>query len=255
MVSTGINVADLARRERWLLLGIAAAVTALAWLALVAGHPPPGSPHELMRPHAHPSGLRGLGLAFGMWMVMMVGMMLPPVLPWILLFAASHRGRGRGRTYLPTSLFAAGYFIVWGAYSLAAAGAQLLMRPSDLLDHGGSLVAPAGGTVLIVAGIFQFTPFKAACLAHCRSPLGFFLTRWRDGPVGTLGMGMRHGAYCLGCCWALMAVGFAVGVMNLVWMAALTVFLCVEKIAPGGDLAGRVFGGVLVLWGVWNLVA
>jgi predicted metal-binding membrane protein len=254
-VPAGIPFADLVRRDRWLLLGSAAAVTALAWITLVASHPPSGSAEDVLRPHAHPAGLPGLGLAFGMWMVMMIGMMLPPVLPWIMLFAAGHHGRGRRGTHRSTSLVTAGYFIVWSAYSLAAAGTQRLLHLSGWIDHGGTLAASAGGVLLITAGLFQFTPFKAACLAHCRSPMSFFLTQWRDGPIGALGMGMRHGTYCLGCCWALMAVGFAVGVMNLIWMAALTVFLCIEKIAPGGALTGRAFGAVLVVWGVWNLAA
>jgi predicted metal-binding membrane protein len=113
--------------------------------------------------------------------------------------------------------------------------------------------ARLGGAVLVAAGLFQFTPLKAACLAHCRTPLGFFLSSWRDGPRGAFRMGLEHGRYCVGCCWALMIVAFALGVMNLAWMAVLTLGLSIEKIAPRGPLVGRAFGALLTAWGVWMI--
>ena len=156
--------------------------------------------------------------------------------------------------YLPTSLFVLGYLVTWAIYSLGAAAAQRLLQQRGLFDPLGlEVAAPVGGAVLLGAGLFQFTPLKAACLKHCRSPLGFLLSRWRDGPRGAFELGLRHGAYCLVCCWALMAVGFAVGVMNLAWMAVVTVALCIEKIAPGGAGWSRMFGVLLIVWGAWRL--
>ena len=108
--------------------------------------------------------------------------------------------------------------------------------------------------MLLLAGLFQVSPLKAACLRHCRSPLGFFLTRWREGPVGAYRMGLQHGAYCVGCCWALMMLSFALGVMNLLWMTALTLFLCLEKIAPGGATSSRLSGLVFMAWGLWMMI-
>ena len=111
-------------------------------------------------------------------------------------------------------------------------------------------VAPAAaGALLILAGAVQFSPLKNACLTHCRSPVGYFLTRWRNGPRGAFSMGFHHGVYCLGCCWALMALAFALGTMNLVWMAAVTLMLCAEKIAPGGQHWSKVFGVAFFVWG------
>ncbi len=124
-----------------------------------------------------------------------------------------------------------------------------------LLDPVDLTVGPrVGGALLIVAGLFQWSPLKTACLRHCRNPLSFFLSRWRDGPAGAFRMGFRHGAYCVACCWALMALAFALGVMNLLWMAALTLLLCLEKIAPAGRGTGRAFGLAFVVWGVGLLL-
>ena len=192
-----------------------------------------------------------------MWMAMMVAMMLPPVLPWVLLFASTNRSRDpEAGPYFPTALFLGGYFAAWAPYCLAAALAQGLLQQAAWLSTVDLRVGPqAGGALLVAAGLFQVTPLKAACLKHCRTPLGFFLERWRDGPAGAFGMGLRHGLYCLGCCWALMGLSFALGVMNLLWMAVLTGILCVEKIAPGGQALSRAFGVLLTVWGIWLLTS
>ena len=125
--------------------------------------------------------------------------------------------------------------------------------------HSLALISPMmvgtspllGSLLLIAAGVYQWTPLKQACLRHCRSPLQFLLTCWQDGPAGAFLMGLRHGAYCLGCCWLLMAVLFAVGVMNLAWIAALSVFVLLEKIIPRGFWVAKAAGIVLMSWGGW----
>lgn len=193
---------------------------------------------------------------FLMWLAMMVAMMLPPVLPWIWMFAAATKGQaGAPPAWGRTLIFSSGYFTLWALYSVAAAGAQVVLAQLALLDPATLRVSSAAsGVLLVAAGIVQFTPLKRACLKHCRSPLSYFLTRWRDGPSGAFSMGFRHGLFCLGCCWVLMALSFALGTMNLVWMAVITLLLCVEKIAPGGERWSGVFGVGFVAWGGWVLL-
>jgi predicted metal-binding membrane protein len=199
----------------------------------------------------------GAPWVFAMWWVMMIGMMLPSAAPMILTFAAiQRRKRERDQRYVPTALFVIGYLIVWGAFSLVATAAQWWLQRSDLLSPIMALVSPAvGGVVFIVAGIYQFTPLKHACLNHCRSPFAFVLNHWRDGWGGALWMGMGHGLYCLGCCWVLMALLFAVGVMKLIWVAGLAVFVFAEKLLPYGVWIGRIGGGAMAAFGVWLLAA
>ncbi len=192
------------------------AVTALAWsLLLVLGH------------------ASGFAASFVMWNVMMVAMMLPSLLPWLVLFEPSQSLR-----------FSFGYFAVWGVYCFAAAGAQHYLRGEHAVSGG------AAAALLVIAGAFQFTPMKQSCLRKCRSPLGHVLTHWRSGRGFWLRVGLGHGMNCLGCCWALMAVAFALGVMNLAWMAALTVLLAAEKMLPQGERFARVTGAALIVCGV-----
>ena len=191
---------------------------------------------------------------FAMWAVMMVGMMTPSAAPVLLLFAGMVRGRGGTRWPLVVAAFGAGYLIVWTAFSAGAGLAQWGLHGSAMLSPAMSASsARLGGAILIAAGVYQLTPFKSACLTHCRSPLGFLLSHWRDGTVGALRMGIAHGTYCVGCCWALMGVLFVVGVMNLVWVAAMTVFVLVEKIGPAGAIVARVAGVLMIAAGalVW----
>ena len=171
-----------------------------------------------------------------MWFAMMAAMMAPSVWPWIRSYY-----RFSGRTGVPgiasTIEFAGGYLAVWLAYSIAAGFAQVELR-------GAAFLASA---VFLVAGLYQFAPLKRACLTHCRSPFGYFLSRWPNGPAGGFRMGLHHGAYCVGCCWALMATSLAVGVMNVWWMAALGATALVEQIAPHGDKVRRAVGLALVV--------
>jgi predicted metal-binding membrane protein len=192
------------------------------------------------------------GLAV-MWIVMMIAMMIPSVAPVILLFAGvSRRRRVRGVPAAPVSVFTAGYLLAWTGYAILAALIQSALHSAALLSPAMATASPLlGGGLLLVAGIYQWLPLKGACLSHCRSPLGFFSTEWREGVRGALVMGFRHGSYCVGCCWALMALLFVAGVMNLLWVAAIAGLVLAEKAVPNGRLVGRIAGVLLAGWGVW----
>jgi predicted metal-binding membrane protein len=190
---------------------------------------------------------------FLMWAEMMVAMMIPSAAPMILTFAMVNRKRReQDRPFVPTGIFLLGYLIVWTGFSAIAAVAQWIL-------HGKALLSPVmvstssilGGALLIAAGIFQWTPLKNTCLTHCRTPLNFLMTDWREGKLGALRMGLKHGAYCTGCCWVLMALLFIVGVMNIWWIAILTVLVLVEKIAPRELFLGKISGVLFVAWGIW----
>jgi predicted metal-binding membrane protein len=193
---------------------------------------------------------------FLMWAVMMIAMMLPSAAPMILTFAAVARNRRRAeRPYVPVAVFAAGYVVIWCVFSLVAAGGQWLLHREALLSpdmaSGSAILA---GILLLTAGVFQFTPLKRTCLKHCRAPLEFIMTRWREGWRGAFGMGIEHGAFCAGCCWALMALLFVLGVMNILWIAALTMLVALEKVLPRARALSAGTGLVLVGWGAWMLV-
>jgi len=191
-----------------------------------------------------------------MWAEMMVAMMLPSATPMILTFARVNRQRrAQERPFVPTGLFVLGYLVVWSAFSIAAGLGQWAL-------HGTALLSPAmksnsailAGVLLICAGIFQWTPWKRACLNHCSSPLNFLLGQWRDGRAGALAMGMKHGAYCAGCCWLLMALLFVAGVMNIVWVAVITLVVLLEKVLARSLWIGHAICVACVAWGVWVLI-
>ncbi len=192
-------------------------------------------------------------LMFAMWAVMMVAMMLPSAAPMILLFAAiSRKNRDRGHVMAPTGIFAAGYLAAWAGFSLAATILQWGFDAVALLSPMmASTSAVLSGGILIAAGLYQWTPLKHACLAHCRSPLFFLSHHWRKGTGGAFAMGLHHGLYCVGCCWVLMALLFVGGVMNLLLIAAIALAVLIEKVVPRGDIAGRAGGGVLAALGLY----
>ena len=194
---------------------------------------------------------------FLMWCVMMVAMMLPSALPMVLTFAAVTRNRQRlGRSYVPTTIFVSGYIAIWCAFSAVAAVGQWILHHYALLSASmATTSAIFGGVLLIGVGVFQFTPFKRNCLTRCRGTLEFILTRWREGRGGAFRMGLEHGAFCTGCCWALMALLFFAGVMNILWVAALTLFVCLEKVLPARLRLSFVSGIVLAGCGVLILAA
>lgn len=188
-----------------------------------------------------------LWATFAMWSVMMVAMMLPSALPMVRLFVrSSRRSASAMRATLLTGTFVAGYLLVWTAFSAGAALLQALLRSRALLGPEMSLQHPwLAAAVLLVAGVYQFTRLKHACLSHCQSPLEFILTQWREGARGAMSMGLRHGLYCVGCCWALMLVLFAVGVMSLGWVMALATFVLIEKTLVRKPWLSRVAGVAL----------
>lgn len=190
-------------------------------------------------------------LTFAMWAVMMVGMMSAAAAPVLLLFAAT-RARREERGVPPAVLmFGLGYVTVWMAFSLCATVTQWALHRAALLSPAMAVASPRfAGALLVAAGVYQLTPLKRACLTHCQTPLGFLMSHWRDGAGGAFQMGLRHGVYCLGCCWVLMGVLFAVGVMNLAWVAVLTAFILVEKMGESGARVARVGGVLLVGIGV-----
>jgi len=208
-------------------------------------------------PREAPWDFADLGATGVMWSVMMIAMMLPSATPMLLLFARSQRARldpaeGSWRT----GLLAMGYLVVWLGWSWLAAGLQWALSAWLLLSPGAAITsALAGGALLVLAGIYQASAWKRACLVQCQSPLGFLLARWRDGRRGAFRMGLAHGVYCVGCCWALMALLFVGGVMNLVWIAVLAVFVLLEKAVVRGRWFSYASGAGLVAWGLYVLGA
>jgi predicted metal-binding membrane protein len=198
-------------------------------------------------------------LVFAMWAVMMVGMMMPSAAPMILLYARVGRdAMTRGSALPATAWFLAGYLLVWVAFSGAATLAEWALDRTFLMTPSMSAANDVlGATILIVAGVYQWTSIKRACLRHCQSPWVFVQQHggFRREAGGALAMGVRHGLYCLGCCWALMTLLFVGGVMNLLWIAALTVLILIEKITPAGRAVSRAAGVGLVAFGVWMIAA
>jgi predicted metal-binding membrane protein len=198
---------------------------------------------------------RDFAFTFAMWSVMMVGMMTPTAAPVFFLFSDMKNSRADPDATMSSTLFGAGYLIVWVAFSTAAALAQFGLHQGMWLSSSMAVTSSRiGGVILIAAGAYQLTPTKGACLRQCQSPLGFLMSHWRDGRTGSLQMGMRHGLYCLGCCWALMSVLFVVGVMNLAWVATLTAFIFIEKFGRTGVLVARLGGLVMIVLGILNLM-
>jgi predicted metal-binding membrane protein len=200
----------------------------------------PGAGGDVMAGHMRAADSVRLWPLALMWFSMMAAMMAPAAWPWMRAF---HRFSGAAAG--ATARFASGYLLAWSGYAIVAAALQRVLQTTMLMSmSGNAIVVPqAGAVVFLIAGLYQFAPLKRACLVHCRTPLGYFLTRWRNGPMGAFRMGLHHGIFCVGCCWALMATAFAVGAMNAWWMAALGALAFVEQVAPHGKIVRRVIGG------------
>lgn len=199
--------------------------------------------------------LKDTSLVLAMWFVMMVGMMLPSATPMILLYARVGRhATAQGTPFAATGVFAAGYLAVWFVFSIGATVSQWLLDRALLLSPMmESSSAVLSGILLIVAGAYQWTPLKHACLSKCRAPVAFLHAAggFRRDPAGAFAMGMQHGAYCVGCCWPLMLLLFIGGVMNILWIAVIAIFVLAEKVLPGGDRVGKIAGVLLAAAGVW----
>jgi predicted metal-binding membrane protein len=195
-----------------------------------------------------------LAMLFAMWSVMMVGMMTPSVAPMILLYArVGRQAAGRGKPFASAGWFLAGYVLAWTLFSAAATAAHAGLSALRYLTPQMAITTPLfGAALLIVAGLYQWTPLKDLCLVQCRAPLQFVQQHggFRSDPVGALQLGLRHGLYCIGCCWPLMLLLFLGGVMNLLWIAALAALVLAEKIVPHGRQFGRTVGAALIAAGI-----
>ena len=239
-----------ARNERRIVLcGIAVVAMLGLYLTIASGDA------LMMRPVA--TGIIYAALLFVMWWTMMMAMMLPSAAPAILLFGALSRklSAGGGRIW-PMLAFAAGYMAIWSVFSLAATLLQLVARRvMPLTGMFAVTSALAGGLILVLAGLYQFTALKYACLRKCRTPLTFFARNWRTGTGGAFHMGLDHGLFCVGCCWVLMGLLFYGGVMDLSWILGLAVFIAAEKLIPSGRLLTLSSGLALLGWGLWIVAA
>ena len=227
-----------------------AGVGTLAWVYLAAGAgidmSMAGMPMEPM-----PWSTFYATLVFTMWWVMMIAMMVPSAAPMVMLFTAIKRKQAASvNPSVEAWIFLGGYLLIWAGFSLIAALAQWGLERAGLLSMAmANTSAVLGGVVLLAAGLYQFTPVKTACLRYCQSPVLFLSRHWRPGAAGALRMGLRHGGYCLGCCWFLMVLLFVTGVMNLVWIAAIALYVACEKLLPLGHRLSRAAGVALIVSG------
>jgi predicted metal-binding membrane protein len=250
-----LSVAAGLSRDRGIVLAALAAITLLAWIYLfgltasmsdmagtVAMGDMPGMPT--------PSLGRQFALAATMWAVMMAGMMLPSAAPMVLMFTSVQRRQGM-RPVPMTGLFLAGYLLLWGGFAIAAAGLQIGLERAALLSPTLALLnARVTASSFVLAGLYEFSPLKHRCLQQCRGPLAFIIGHWRPGLAGAFRMGATHGALCLGCCWVLMLLLFAAGVMNLLWVAALSALVLGQKVLPGGRWTWSLTGTAMLAFGV-----
>ena len=251
--------APLLTRDRLAVLASLAGITSVAWVYLWFDAAHMSAMHMAggTGAMASPWALRSLAMVFAMWAVMMVGMMLPSAAPAVLLYGGLVRKNAERGTILPSVwIFTAGYIAVWTGFSLAAAILQAGLESAKLLTP--MMVSASvwlNGALLVAAGVYQWLPVKDVCLRKCRAPLQFFMFNWRPGARGALTMGAHHGLYCVGCCWALMLLLFAAGVMNLLWVALIAAFVLVEKLMPAGAVFGRIAGLGMIASGGWLILS
>jgi predicted metal-binding membrane protein len=258
------------RRDRTIVLAAVAIITAIAWadLAWLADDMAMGgmdmtgfrmipAGRSLMMPASEPWQPIEFGYVFAMWVVMMIGMMTSSVAPMILIYArVGRQATTQDKPFAASGWFAAGYLLAWTSFSLVATSLQWALERAALLtpmmESASNIL---GAIVLILAGLYQWTPLKEACLAYCQSPLLFIQQQggFRGDPGGALALGFRHGIYCIGCCWALTALLFVGGVMNLLWIAVLAILILLEKLTPFGRVVARIAGVGFIASGVWML--
>ena len=264
--------ASVVRRDRTIVVSAVAILTALAWLYILhlrsempatpetggMGSMPGMDMRDLaaVAPGFRPWSPGDFALTLFMWTVMMAGMMLPSVTPMVWLYTAAARRRVSGRPLAATGWFVGGYLVAWTLFSLAATAAQWALTRLALVDPMmASASRPLGGALLLAAGVYQWSPSKRACLSHCQTPLAFVMRHggFRPGAWGAIREGVHHGAYCVGCCAVLMALLFVGGVMNVVWIAGLSILVLVEK-AWRAAAVPRVAGAALVAAALFYLV-
>ena len=260
-MQTSTPIESLVKRDRMIVIAGVVAVAAIAWgytVYLAQSNADVGMSMGMAGGNVRSWSGVDFSLMFVMWAVMMVAMMVPSAAPMILLFATvNRRRREQSGPFVSTGVFLSGYLVVWAGFALLAALGNWGLHQASLLTSmmGGSSSGYLGGALLLTAGIFQWSQLKYVCLTHCRSPLSFLMSDWKDGTGGAFKMGLQHGRYCLGCCWILMALLFVLGVMNLVWIAALAAFVLTEKVIPAGKTISKITGGLLVAWGSWAVLA
>jgi predicted metal-binding membrane protein len=259
------------RRDRAVVIAALAIITALAWADLawlandmwmggmdMTGFRMIPSGQGLMMPASAPWQPVEFGYVFAMWVVMMIGMMTPSAAPMILIYARVGRQVAvAGQPFSASAWFAAGYLLSWTAFSLAATSAQWALERAALLTPMMESTSDIlGGIFLIATGLYQWSPPKDACLSYCQTPLTFIMRHggFRRATTGALALGLRHGLYCIGCCWAVMLLLFVVGVMNLLWIAMLAALVLLEKVVPFGRLIARLSGIAFIAGGAWLLL-
>ncbi len=272
MTMTDSSLETVLRRDRLVVAGAVGVIIALAWgymLWLAADMDMGGMDMTgfrmipagigIMAPANAPWGAIEFAFVFAMWAVMMVGMMAPSAAPMILIYArVGRQGKADGKPLAATGWFAAGYFLAWTGFSLAATLFQWVVERAALLDFRmASASTVFGGIVLIAAGVYQWTPLQDVCLAQCQSPFQFLMRHggFRGNVPGCVMLGLRHGAYCVGCCWVLMALLFVGGVMNVLWIALLALLVLLEKLTPLGRWVARAAGVACIAGGAWMLLS
>ena len=248
-----------AKGQRLVIYGGLAGIILLAWaylFYLATSMRMTNMSMDISMPSMQVWGVMDTALTFVMWVVMMVAMMTPSAVPLILMYRTISQNQHKEKSRLSSTwLFLLGYLVTWIVFSGIATLAQWGLHSAALLTPMIASASPLlGGALLVAAGVYQLTPLKEACLSHCRTPMGFLLVEWRDGKLGSVVMGMRHGLYCVGCCWLLMALLFVGGVMNLVWVALIAAFVLVEKVAPSRMWLSRISGIAAIAWGLWLVV-
>ena len=261
LMQTTPRIESLLKQDRAIVISGVVAVVVIAWgytIYVAQSNADMGTSMGMAMGNVRSWSGADFSLMFVMWAVMMVAMMVPSAAPMILLFATvNRRRREQSGPFVSTGVFLSGYLVVWAGFALVATQGNWGLHQASLLTSmmGGSSSGYLGGALLLTAGIFQWSQLKYVCLTHCRSPLSFLMSDWKDGTGGAFKMGLQHGRYCLGCCWILMALLFVLGVMNLVWIAALAAFVLTEKVIPAGKTISKITGGLLVAWGSWAVLA
>jgi predicted metal-binding membrane protein len=238
--------------HRRVIFGLLLGLSALAWAVLI-WH---SADHKAHMPMSSPSMGLSAPLFIAVWLAMTVAMMFPTAAPMALTFHnVQAAGRRRGRAFISTWVFLAGYLLVWIASGLVAYwGAVAAEAVSAHFDLSAEASARFGGTILVAAGLYQLTPLKHLCLTKCRNPMRFIMTSWREGALGALYMGALHGAWCLGCCWLLCAIMFPLGMMNVAALATITLLIFAEKTAPRGAAIAKAVSVVLIAYGLLVII-